>query len=91
MKRRKFFFSEFASGFFAIAVLVAILFNGGMEIPTGWIFVLAGCAIILAVFSLANRRKRKELETQKAAIENAKKIIEEEPGSLEARDKYYWR
>jgi Flp pilus assembly protein TadB len=91
MKRRKLLFSEFTSGFFAITVILAILLRRGMEIPTGAIFVLAGCAIILAVFSFANRRKRKEIEEQKAAIENAKEVIKEEDGSLDTRDKYYWR
>jgi hypothetical protein len=93
MKRKNLLFSEFASGIFAIAVVAAILLRGGMEIPTGAVFVLAGCAIILAVFSLNNRRKRKELEAQKLAIEKAKNIISEEEGddSPESRDKYYWR
>jgi hypothetical protein len=93
MKRKKFLFSEFASGIFAITVLAALLLREGMEIPTGAVFVLAGCAIILAVTSLSNRRKRKELDAQKIAIEKAKTVISEEEGdrSPESRDKYYWR
>jgi hypothetical protein len=93
MKRRKLLFSEFASGFFAIAVLAAFLLKDGMQIPTGAIFILAGCAVILAVFSVTNRRKMREIERQREEIANAKNIIAEEEGinDPELRDKYYWR
>jgi ABC-type uncharacterized transport system permease subunit len=93
MKRRKFLFSEFASGFFAITVIAAVLLRRGMDIPPGAVFVLAGCAIILTVFSVANRRKMRDIEAQKKIIENAKTIISEEEGANtpESRDKYYWR
>jgi hypothetical protein len=93
MKRRKLLFSEFASGFFAAAVLAAFLLKDGMEIPTGAVFVLAGCAIILAVFSISNRRKMRQIELQREEIANAKNVIAEESGDNDPalRDKYYWR
>jgi hypothetical protein len=93
MKRRKILFSEFASGFFATAVLAAFLLKDGMQIPTGAIFVLAGCALILVVFSAANRKKMREIAKQREEIENAKNVIAEESGENDPalRDKYYWR
>jgi hypothetical protein len=93
MKRRKILFSEFASGFFATAVLAAFLLKDGMQIPQGAIFVLAGCAIILAVFSVNNRKKMREIERQREEIANAKTVIAEEEGINDPslRDKYYWR
>jgi hypothetical protein len=93
MKRKRLLFSEFAGGFFAVAVVVSVLLRRGMEIPTGAVFVLAGCAVILAVFSISNRKKMREIDAQKKSIEDAKTIIAEEDGgkSPETRDKYYWR
>jgi hypothetical protein len=93
MKRKRILFSEFASGFFAIAVVSAVLLRDGMKIPSGAVFVLAGCAIILAVFSISNRRKMRDIEAQKQLIKNAKNVISEEEGANtpETRDKYYWR
>ncbi|MDR0991611.1 MAG: hypothetical protein LBL87_01760 [Ruminococcus sp.] len=73
--------------------MAAFLLKDGMEIPTGAVFVLAGCAIILAVFSISNRRKMRQIELQREEIANAKNVIAEESGDNDPalRDKYYWR